>query len=443
MSLTSDLATALEFPLSVENEAKFVALKNLQLKKIKQLMASLDLKDKEIAKLKILGKDNRRTQMIQALRNKIRDLELINDVVKEELGRKGEMDTDEVNQLIIRKTLGGPKRFRPLTREELENKIIELEKKINKKSLTSSTNNDSNEAKEGSANPMSQSKAMKLSNDDFKATNATTPSATTPVQQTNGLVDTALLIDELHKLKSLLNARESLINSQKDEIVRLRARNAELTAIEEDIDFFERQSHDLNAYNETLLKKLEENTGKLADITEENIRLKSKADNSVDQEQTEFLSLQQQCEKLLNQNITLMKSLNSAEELLRNYEEENSKSKQKSYSAETLNQSKDQKIKSLEDKLLKFEEKFKQLETHCQSLESKASQVEDLKNQLRDKNIAIKEMKRNIEERDKAALMRQNTASRIDGPKESLKPATVIPTADEKEREAKDITGSK
>ena len=42
----------------------------------------------------------------------------------------------EVNNFIIGKTISGPKRFRPLIREELENRIIELEKKLeNKDSL--------------------------------------------------------------------------------------------------------------------------------------------------------------------------------------------------------------------------------------------------------------------------------------------------------------------
>ena len=63
-----DLATALELNLDYEQEAKFNALKTLQMKKIKQLMVSIDSKDKEIAKLKILGKDNRRSQMIEALK---------------------------------------------------------------------------------------------------------------------------------------------------------------------------------------------------------------------------------------------------------------------------------------------------------------------------------------------------------------------------------------
>ena len=114
-----DLATALDLSLEDQQEAKFNALRSLHGKKIKQLMLSIESKEKEIAKLKVLSKDSRRTQMIQALRNKIKDMELTMDVMKEEIGKAREIgrSPQEVNDFVIRKTVGGPKRFRPLTRE--------------------------------------------------------------------------------------------------------------------------------------------------------------------------------------------------------------------------------------------------------------------------------------------------------------------------------------
>ena len=39
---------------------------------------------------------------------------------------------EEVNNYIIRKTIGGPTRFYPVSREELENKLSENEKTIKK-----------------------------------------------------------------------------------------------------------------------------------------------------------------------------------------------------------------------------------------------------------------------------------------------------------------------
>ena len=95
------VATALDLNLEDQQEAKFMALRTLHGKKIKQLMLSIETKEKEIAKLKLLGKDSRRTQMIQALRNKIKDMELTMDVMKEEIGkvRKSPQTKEEVNDL--------------------------------------------------------------------------------------------------------------------------------------------------------------------------------------------------------------------------------------------------------------------------------------------------------------------------------------------------------
>ena len=58
--LTLDLATALDIKLAAEQEAKFQALRSLHTSKIKLLTVSLDSKEKEITKLKVLNKDNRR-----------------------------------------------------------------------------------------------------------------------------------------------------------------------------------------------------------------------------------------------------------------------------------------------------------------------------------------------------------------------------------------------
>lgn len=59
-SLSIDLATALDVKLAAEQEAKFQALRTLHNSKVKLLTLSLDNKEKEITKLKILNKDNRR-----------------------------------------------------------------------------------------------------------------------------------------------------------------------------------------------------------------------------------------------------------------------------------------------------------------------------------------------------------------------------------------------
>jgi hypothetical protein len=62
------------------------------------------------------------------MRGKVREAELVADVLKGELCRTSSLSLEEVNELIMKKTLGGPKRFRPKIREELQNELSTLER---------------------------------------------------------------------------------------------------------------------------------------------------------------------------------------------------------------------------------------------------------------------------------------------------------------------------
>jgi hypothetical protein len=223
-----DMATALELQLESDQEMKFQAIKNLQSKKIKYLMTSIDAKDKELAKLKVLGKDNRRTQMIQALRNKLRDQELVCDVTKEELSRRNEMSLEEVNAYIIRKTLGGPKRFRPLSREELELKISELEKKLKR-------------AGDGPTRYVAPVQKISPCNSYSRGT------IENPSSATDDLSTMARLADELQNLRTLLDSRDATIEQQREDVSRLRNRNGELRVTDEEMDFQDRSNRELKS----------------------------------------------------------------------------------------------------------------------------------------------------------------------------------------------------
>ena len=138
MASEDDLVSALETPFDDPAiEAKFNALKKLQFLKVKSLMTSLDAIKKENEKLKALGKDSRRTQMIQNLRVKVKNQEVMNDVLKDMLvidggenlkendvepedTRRKFYSREQVNKFLTDKSAGAPKRFRPKTREELQ-----------------------------------------------------------------------------------------------------------------------------------------------------------------------------------------------------------------------------------------------------------------------------------------------------------------------------------
>ena len=104
---------------------KLEALASLHERKVATLMRSIGSHKEEIAKLKAQSKEHRRSQLIMDLRHKLRDQEMAVDVLKEALveGPRGQLTLDQVNELVITRTLGGPKRFRPKTREELQNEL--------------------------------------------------------------------------------------------------------------------------------------------------------------------------------------------------------------------------------------------------------------------------------------------------------------------------------
>ena len=112
------------------SDAKVIALQNLHSQKIRALMKSIEKYKVEVKKLASQNRESSRSRQIQGLQSQLRGAELVSDVLKETLTTSTTaMTPEEVNDLVIRKTLGGPKRFRPKTREELQNQVTELELK--------------------------------------------------------------------------------------------------------------------------------------------------------------------------------------------------------------------------------------------------------------------------------------------------------------------------
>jgi len=391
MSQSIDLATALELTMDGEHEAKFLALKGLQTKKLKSLMSSIDAKDKEIAKLKILGKDNRRAQMIQELRKKIRTHETINDIIKEELQKRTETTVEDVNNIIIRKTLAGPKRFRPLSREELENKIIDLEKKATKKpsgsggAATTSTSVNAEAKSEASAQP--------------KRSRADQDSTLNPGEKVDDVGKFIGLVEEIDDLRRAIRSKDAVIDSQKEEIIRLRSRNAQLIVVEEEADYQERQYGELKAYNESLLASLEETTQKLADALQVSVRLR--AENVLENESrvAEIAALHAQSDKYMRQNAQLLASIAELEVERENHTSNVHLTRQHTTTIEGTVQQLQATIRSWEEKYARLEEKNQACEKKCVLLSKEVATIDPLKEQLRERNIAYKELKRNLDEK--------------------------------------------
>ena len=112
------------------SDAKVIALQNLHGQKVRALMISIEKYKVEVKNLSSKNRESSRSRQIQGLQSQLRGAELVADVLKETLTTANEpMSPQDVNDLVIRKTLGGPKRFRPKTREELQNQVNDLELK--------------------------------------------------------------------------------------------------------------------------------------------------------------------------------------------------------------------------------------------------------------------------------------------------------------------------
>ena len=421
-----DLATALDLKSPDDViEAKFGALKALHARKIKSLMQSLDAKDKDIAKLKVLGKDSRRTQMIQALRDKIRGIELVTDVVKEELGKRAEMSPEEVNDFVIRKTIAGPKRFRPLTREELENKVIDMEKKLavkkapsvagsvaggletksvaaSEKSGASRRSKRDESKEEGDAAEEEEQRSAVGGGNSRSGGGGGGGGGTGAGGNVGSERDTGRIVqlmEEVEALRLSLDVSEGAVELQKEEVSRLRERNAQLVAGEEESDFATRQYREMRAAYEAMAEDLEACTRRLAEATEENMMLRGEADVASEQQTMELETLHDQCERLLGHNATLLVRLGEMEIEVDAAFADRAKAGNVSASAEAGEQAKTQALVAAEKRLLKVRDQLKQAEARVAELTSENQQIALLTNTLREKNVMIRDLNRKLDDR--------------------------------------------
>jgi hypothetical protein len=124
------LATALDTPLTHPMlEAKFQTLRLHSAAKIRSLLGTIDAQAKKLKTIKDStdASIDGRTATIQALKRKLRDQEYIADVLKEQVASLMSISREELNSRIIVETITGPKRYRQLTREEVENQLTSLE----------------------------------------------------------------------------------------------------------------------------------------------------------------------------------------------------------------------------------------------------------------------------------------------------------------------------
>ena len=111
-------------------DARVKALTAMHSQKTRALMKSIGNLRSKVEELKQENRSSRRTATIQHLRKQVRNQELVVRVLKDRLIQLTEMDEDAVNEHVKKKTVGGPKRFRPKTREELQLEVAKLSRQL-------------------------------------------------------------------------------------------------------------------------------------------------------------------------------------------------------------------------------------------------------------------------------------------------------------------------
>ena len=385
----TDIATALDHVLGdPKTESKFQALKVLHAKKIKSLMGSIDSQQKEIGKLKTLSKDNRRTQIIQSLKKKIRELELVCDVLKEEFEKKLEWSREEVNDFVIRKTISGPKRFRPLTREELENQIAELEKR-----------SKSNHAISSNPPPASTTNGRKRSSQQLPSASGTNRSGS---ESNRDFEDPAVMLKISQLQEKVTSAqhdcdrKDEVIATLRQEVSRLRTLTSQLRAGEEERDMTERQLNDLRARHERTIEELEEALQKVSTTEEECFQIQAQSQLELEQQSLELEILRDQCEKGLKQNTSLLRRLTELE------------ASRVAPLAQTATTSDSPPRQSqLQEKLRIANARIATLEALPKTSDAEhLATIDNLKTTLREKNETIRELKRNITELSRVSRSR-------------------------------------
>eukprot|EP00904_Undaria_pinnatifida_P008105 jgi/Undpi1/4424/HiC_scaffold_17.g07779.m1 len=203
------------------------AVGKIHAQKVRTLMRSIAELKKKLVIATAQGKDHRRSAMIRAMRTRLREQELVVDVVKEELGRKAGMGEEETNDWVIRKTVGGPLRFRPKTREELQNELYQLEKK-HRQALNRLKRQDRDEVQRGGGGEEGRE------------------------QSTRELMRLSEALEEADALRVSVRSRDAALQAQAEALDQLQVENRDLRGLQERLDRKERRAREFKKKNAAL-----------------------------------------------------------------------------------------------------------------------------------------------------------------------------------------------
>ncbi|KAH7476876.1 uncharacterized protein KRP23_7551 [Phytophthora ramorum] len=226
-------------------EAKVGALKAVHEQKVRALMRSISQLQEQLQGLKAQEKEHRRSALIQDLRKQQREQELLIDVLKLTLQEKIPEFQDSralVNDFVLKKTVGGPLRFRPKPREELENELQALGQNFQRTVEKLRQDNQRNAA----------AKDEKPQSDDEKEHEDATEEKEVPAEVDNN----PALYEEIEQLRAELASKAVTIHAQADEMAELYADLDKLRVFEDQIV---RKKHKIALLREQLDRQQAEN----------------------------------------------------------------------------------------------------------------------------------------------------------------------------------------
>jgi hypothetical protein len=234
-------------------DAQVQALTNLHAQKIRALMKTINIQQDKMKKLEKDGKEHKRSDYIQKLERSRRNHELVVDVCKKAMVDKVDMfsnDMEKVNQWLIKETVGGPLRFRPDTREELQNKLKETQRKLEKK--VEMTKIKQVQAWAAASRPLADKAGGGAVAGGDGAVLASPGGGGSPQDLAADAQANQQLLDTIEELTTLVSAKDLNLRAQLNEMERVHAELRELRACDDKLRRVEHKYKLVKAQNSTL-----------------------------------------------------------------------------------------------------------------------------------------------------------------------------------------------
>jgi chromosome segregation ATPase len=427
------LATALDTPLAHPMlEAKFQTLRLHSATKIRSLLGTIDAQVKKLKALKDTtdASIDSRTATIHALKKKLRDQEYIADVLKEQLVSLLSISREEINSRIIGETITGPKRYRQLTREEVENQLaaLEAEEKRLKETTKTVVVTASLDLR---ASNKSDTRGVSFSNYHSSAYNETSTSSTSGNGMTMAGVaegdETAQgLLSERSRLDDMLRDQDDRIASLNADIEKARVRYLDAMIADAEVAASRSDASDTLSAHQRTEESLSATLAKLSQVRDALRSVRAKASSDRDIGMAEVARVEGTARAAIAENGILLRKMRSIEERLQKaiedpgsinmhtYSDGVGESKESVYisiskhsgssggggsphksTSQSSSVSEDGSLIDLEARL---EQQLRDSESQRSLLSVKAAECNVLRDQLRDKNEELRELKRRMAE---------------------------------------------